>query len=249
MAKDGILRIAMWSGPRNISTAMMRSFGSRADTFVHDEPFYAAFLKMTGIDHPMKEEVIEAGETDPDRVVGQLLGPLPDGKTVYYQKHMTHHMVDGMDRDWIDGVANVFLIRDPERVLASYVKKREAVEADDIGFDRQEEIFDRVADRLGEAPPVIDSLDVLRDPEGTLRALCQRLDLAFDEAMLRWEPGLRPTDGVWAHHWYQSVAASRGFKPPPEVGPDPLPPHLQRIAEAVRPAYDKLHAHRLAAKS
>ncbi len=241
---DDALRIAMWSGPRNISTAMMRSFGSRADTVVCDEPFYAAYLSMTGIDHPMNRQVIETGETDPDRVVEALLAPLPEGKGVFYQKHMTHHMIPGIGRDWMDRVTNVFLIRRPERVLASYVKKREAVEASDIGFLQQAEIFDRVADRLGHAPPVVDSHDVLSDPRGTLEALCATLGIAFDEAMLSWEPGLRPTDGVWAHHWYQSVAASRGFGPPTET-PAPLPPHLMRIADAVRPAYEKLEAHRI----
>ncbi|ESR22673.1 hypothetical protein [Lutibaculum baratangense] len=245
--RDGALRIAMWSGPRNISTAMMRSFGSRADTVVSDEPFYAAYLAMTGIDHPMKNEVIAAGETDPRKVEEMLLAPLPAGRRVFYQKHMTHHMIEGIGRDWIDRVTNVFLIRDPNRVLASYVRKREAVDASDVGFLKQEEIFDRVADRLGEAPPVIDSHDVLADPEGTLTALCERLGLDFDRCMLAWEPGIRTTDGVWAHHWYQSVAASRGFSPPPAVEPAPLPPHLLHIAEAVRPAYDKLRAHRIAA--
>lgn len=237
-------RIAMWSGPRNISTAMMRSFGSRDDAVVWDEPFYAAYLAITGKEHPMREEVIAAGETNPDRVIDRLLGPLPDGKTVFYQKHMTHHMVAGIGRDWIDGVTNVFLIRRPERVLASYVKKREAVEAHDIGFLQQEEIFNRVADRLGEAPPVVDSHDILADPHRTLEALCRRLGIPFQEAMLSWEPGLRPTDGVWAHHWYQSVSVSRGFGPPPgEL--DPLPPHLMRIVETVRPAYEKLCEHRI----
>jgi Sulfotransferase domain len=239
-------RVAMWSGPRNISTAMMRSFGSRRDTIVCDEPFYAVYLSLTGIDHPMNEEVIAAGETDPAKVIAALLGPLPEGRTVFYQKHMTHHMIDAIPREWMDEVENVFLIREPERVLSSYVKKREAVEARDIGFEQQQDIFDRVADRLGHAPPVVDSADVLRDPRGTLSALCETLGIGFDEAMLKWEPGLRPTDGVWAVHWYQAVAASRGFEPPAD-GAEALPPHLMRIAEAVRPAYEKLAAHKVAA--
>lgn len=241
-------RIAMWSGPRNISTAMMRSFGNRSDTIVCDEPFYAAYLSITGIDHPMNEDVIAAGETNPARVAEALVAPLPAGKTVFYQKHMTHHMVEGVPRGWIDEVENVFLIRDPAHVLASYVQKREAVEARDIGFLQQEEIFDRVADRLGHAPLVVDSRDVRTDPRGTLSALCGRLGIGFEESMLSWEPGLRPTDGVWAAHWYQAVIASRGFEPPLDGRAD-LPPHLMRIAERVRPAYDKLRAHKVVAAS
>lgn len=238
------VRIAMWSGPRNISTAMMRSFGNRPDTHVVDEPFYAAYLAMTGIDHPMRAEVIAAGETDWRKVVEGLTGPLPDGRRVLYQKHMTHHMLPEIGTDWIDAMANAFLIRRPENVLASYVRKREAVTFEDIGFARQGELFDRVADRLGEAPPVVDAHDILWDPRGVLSLLCDRLGVAFSDAMLSWPRGFRTTDGVWGAHWYEAVAASTGFAPPgPEVAD--LPPHLLPIADRARPIYDSLARYRI----
>lgn len=244
MTADATVRIAMWSGPRNISTAMMRSFGNRPDTHVVDEPFYAAYLDQTGIDHPMRDEVIAAGESDWRKVVESLVAPLPSGASVFYQKHMTHHMLPAIGRDWITRMRNAFLIRRPANVLASYVRKREAVTLDDIGFRQQAELFDRVADAQGTAPPVIDAGDVLGNPRGMLRALCAALEIPFDEAMLSWPPGIRETDGVWGAHWYEAVAASTGFGPPSRDVGD-LPPHLMRIAEKARPIYERLSAARL----
>jgi len=244
MDEDDAVRIAMWSGPRNISTAMMRSFENRFDTVVVDEPFYAAYLSQTGIDHPMRDAVIAAGESDPDKVIASLLAPLPAGRSVFYQKHMTHHMLPAIGRDWMDRVTNAFLIRRPENVLGSYVRKREAVTLRDIGFVEQGELFDRVADRLGAAPPVIDARDVLENPEETLSALCAAAGIAFDPAMLAWPAGPRDTDGVWAAHWYEAVNASTGFAPPgADVGD--LPEDLKRIADAARPIYERLSAFRL----
>ena len=240
-------RIAMWSGPRNISTAMMRSFGARADAIVVDEPFYAAYLDRTGLEHPMRAEIIADGETDADKVAAWLSGPLPEGKSVFYQKHMTHHMIPSMPRGWIDKVENAFLIREPERVLASYVVKRESVELADIGFVAQAEIFGQVADRLGKAPPVIAASDVRANPRSMLAQLCERLGIAFDDAMLSWKPGIHESDGIWASHWYHQVEQSTGFAPPAateEPLPD-LPADLQRIADAARPYYERLAAHRI----
>lgn len=239
-------RIAMWSGPRNISTAMMRSFGNRPDTAVWDEPYYAAYLDRTGLDHPMRAEILAAHETDPDRVAAAVLGAVPDGRTVFYQKHMTHHMLPDFDLSWLGAVTSAFLIRDPAPVLASYVKKREAVTLADIGIVQQAEIFDRVADRLGAAPPVVEGADVLADPEGMLSRLCARLGIAFDAAMLSWPAGRRASDGVWAPHWYHAVEASTGFGPPkPEATLADLPAPLARIAEAADPWYRRLAAHRI----
>ena len=181
-----VRRIAMWSGPRNLSTAMMRSFSSRADSFVSDEPFYAAYLKATALDHPMREEVMASQPQDADEVVRQIMGPVPGGKSVWYQKHMSHHMVGGFPLDWMDGVTNVFLLRSPERVLASYAQKRESVNLADIGFEGQAMLFDRVAQRTGTAPVVVDSDDIRRNPEGTLSALCAAVGLGWDPAMLNW---------------------------------------------------------------
>jgi Sulfotransferase domain len=243
------IRVAMWSGPRNISTAMMRSFENRPDTSVIDEPFYAAFLKATGIDHPMREESMASQPTDPRAVVKQILGPVPGGRPIWYQKHMTHHMVDGFPQDWTSGMRNAFLIRAPEDVLVSYVQKREAVTLDDIGFVSQAALFDREAQRLGRAPPVMHGEDVLADPRGTLGALCAALDIAFDEAMLAWPAGRRASDGVWSEVWYASVERSTGFGPPrAPASRAQLPVRLQHIADAARPHYEKLLAFRLRAR-
>ena len=241
------VRIAMWSGPRNISTAMMRSFENRPDTAVSDEPFYAAFLRATGIDHPMREESMASQPTDPRAVVEQILGPVPGGRPVWYQKHMTHHMVEGFPRDWIAAMRNAFLIRAPEDVLLSYTQKRGNVTLDDIGFVSQRELFERESDRLGCAPPVVHADDVLADPRGTLGALCAALGIAFSEAMLSWPAGKRATDGVWAPVWYASVERSTGFAAPrPPATRDRLPAHLQRIADAARPHYERMLKFRLA---
>jgi sulfotransferase family protein len=238
----------MWSGPRNLSTAMMRSFGSRSDTFVSDEPFYGCFLQTSGADHPMRDEAIASMDCDWRRVMQSLRGDPPDASPVWYQKHMWHHMVGpvGYD-DFAGGFTHAFLIRAPELMIASYLRKREAARFEDFGLDRQAEFFAREADRLGEAPPVVDANDVLADPEGTLNALCARLGIPFDPAMLRWPPGRRPTDGPWAPHWYQAVEASTGFGPPERM-PDDLPDDARRLAERCRPYYERLAAHRMVDK-
>jgi hypothetical protein len=238
----------MWSGPRNISTAMMRSFGSRGDTFVSDEPFYGAFLKQSGADHPMREEIVAAMDCDWRSVLGTLSGPAPDGSPIWYQKHMWHHMVGPIGYADFTGFTHAFLIRDPARMIASYLQKREVASFEDFGMERQAEFFDREADRIGRAPPVVDAADVLRDPEGTLRLLCERLGIAFDPAMLRWEAGRRATDGIWASHWYNAVEKSTGFEaPPPGRDEAELPAEARRLAERCAPFYERLHAHRLVA--
>ena len=241
-----ILRIAMWSGPRNISTAMMRSFGARADCAVTDEPFYAAYLIASGLIHPMRDEVIASQPADWATVAAQMVGAPPEGKRVWYQKHMTHHMLPGFGRAWTDHVVNAFLIRQPSAVLASYALKRDDFTLEEIGLPAQAELFDRAADRLGRAPPVVEAQDLLADPEGMLSALCAALGLAFDPAMLTWAPGRRATDGVWAPVWYQSVERSTSFHSPRrEVAFDELPDALKPIADSAAPIYDRLAAHRL----
>ena len=185
------VRIAMWSGPRNISTAMMRAFENRPDTAVVDEPFYAAWLEKSGADHPMREAVLAAQPTDPAEVIAALTGPVPGGRAVFYQKHMTHHADADLDLAWMAQCRNAFLIRAPEEVVASYVVRRGEARLEDIGFERQAELFEREADRLGAAPPVIDARDVLADPRGTLGALCAALGIPFLEAMLSWPAGRR----------------------------------------------------------
>jgi hypothetical protein len=239
------VRIAMWSGPRNISTAMMRSFENRPDTAVVDEPFYAAYLAQSGIDHPMREETLAAYPTDTRAIVRSLLDPIPDGRPIFYQKHMTHHMLDGFDRSWIAECRNAFLIRAPERVLASYTEKRPDVALADIGFVQQSELFDQEADRLGHAPPVIESEDVLANPRAALTALCAALDIPFTENMLAWPAGRRASDGVWGKVWYEAVERSKGFAPQNSRPPKPLADEYRAMADAARPHYERLFAHKL----
>lgn len=238
------LRIAMWSGPRNISTAMMRSFSARADCAVSDEPFYGCFLKHSGADHPMREEVIASMDCDWHSVAATLAGPVPGGAPIWYQKHMPHHMVGPVAPDDLRGVVHAFLIRDPARMAASYAAKRETVTPEDLGVAAQRAFFDRVADRIGHAPPVIDSADVLRDPAETLSALCAALGIDWDAAMLSWPPGRHADDGVWAAHWYGRVEASRGFGGP-QGNPQPLTAALAAVADACRSDYLAMATHRL----
>jgi len=236
----------MWSGPRNLSTAMMRSFGSRSDTFVSDEPFYGAFLKDSGVDHPMRDEVIGAMNCDWPSLVRSLGGPAPDGSSVWYQKHMWHHMVGPIGYQDFTGFSHAFLIREPERMIASYLRKRESAAFEDFGLERQAEFFERETDRLGHAPPVVDAGDILANPEAVLSELCEALGIHWDKAMLAWEPGPRSTDGPWAPHWYATVEASSGFGPP-ETDPVELLDDARRLADRCRPYYDRLASHRLSA--
>jgi hypothetical protein len=240
---DACARIAMWSGPRNISTAMMRAFENRPDTAVIDEPFYAAYLKATGIDHPLRKETLAVHETDWRKVVATLTGPAPGGRAFFYQKHMTHHMLPEFDLCWMDQCRNAFLIRAPEAVLASYTAKRAEFLAADVGFARQREIFERECERLGKPPSVVDADDVLRDPRATLNALCNALGIAFSERMLHWPTGPRPTDGAWAPAWYDSVERSTGFARPRAY--PPLDDNLKGLADSLRPYYEHLAQYNL----
>jgi hypothetical protein len=233
------VRIAMWSGPRNISTAMMRAFENRPDTAVIDEPFYAAYLAATGLDHPMRNEVLAGQPTDWRVVARNLLGPVPADRPIFYHKHMTHHMCPAFGREWIAQCRNVFLIRAPADVLRSYRVRRNTVTLEDIGFRQQAELFDMVCDQLGHAPPVIDAADVLAAPEATLKALCSALQIPFLPQMLRWPAGPRGTDGVWAPAWYQAVQKSTGFARPVQQSPA-LDNQLKDIADAALPYYARM---------
>lgn len=235
------MNIAMWSGPRNLSTAMMYAFAARGDCAVWDEPFYAAYLAQGGGPHPMQAEILHAHETDPARVAAACAAPPAGGEPLFYQKHMTLHMLDGFDRGFMRACTNVFLIRHPARVVASYAKKREGPTLADIGFVQQADLFDEVAGWLGHAPLVIDSADVREDPEGTLTRLCAALGIPFTPAMLRWSPGPKPFDGIWAPHWYGAVHRSSGFEDPEGPLPDLAPGYTRLIQDAL-PHYERLKA-------
>ena len=238
------LRIAMWSGPRNVSTACMRSFGSRSDTVVCDEPLYAHYLATTGLEHPVAEEIVARHEADWRKVAAWLTGPLPAGKTVFYQKHMAHHLLPQIERDWLAGLVNCFLIRDPSRMLASLLEKLSAPRLEDTGLPQQVQLFGQERERTGEVPVVIDSKDLLLDPRGMLALLCERLGLDFQAGMLSWEPGQRETDGCWAPYWYGHALQSTGFAPYREKDVR-VPSEFDGLRRECEDLYRLLHGHRL----
>jgi len=235
------MKIAMWSGPRNLSTAMMYAFAQRPDCAVWDEPFYAAYLAKTGLKHPMRDRIIAAGQADPDKVIAGCTGSNPAGKPHFYQKHMTQHMLPDIPRGWLADVTNVFLIRHPARVVASYAAKREHPTPDDIGFRQQWDLFQH-CQSLGQTPVVIDSADIRADPAAALSWLCSALGLSWDPAMLHWPAGGNPADGVWASHWYSAVHRSTGF-----AGPEPGLPQISSeykgLVNAALPYYRQLAEH------
>jgi hypothetical protein len=215
-----IIRIAMWSGPRNLSTTMMRSFGARPEAACVDEPFYAAWLVAAGEVHPMQAEILASQPSDPAVVAGAMLGPLPPGKTLHYQKQMTHHMPESFPLDWVGEVRNAFLVRHPGRVISSYMKKMDTLSLEAIGVPQQERLYREITDRTGAPPPVVDSDRILENPPEMLARLCDALGIDWDPAMLGWPPGPKPEDGAWAPHWYDAVWKSSGFGSPP--GPRPV---------------------------
>ncbi|MGH8052073.1 MAG: hypothetical protein ACREPB_15535 [Arenimonas sp.] len=237
------LRIAMWSGPRNISTAMMRAWENRGDCAVSDEPLYAAFLSDTQLDHPGRDEVIAAGEPDYRKVVSSLLGEAPGSEAIWYQKHMTHHLLPDYDRSWIPKLSNILLIRDPAEVVASYIKSRATVTPEDIGIPQQRKLYDEIIVATGITPPIIDAGDFLRSPEKYLCAICQHLNIEFTDRMLHWPPGHRESDGVWAPYWYAAVEASTGFESW-RARVTTLSGEAEKVAKCCRPDFDYLYERR-----
>jgi len=237
-------RIAMWSGPRNISTAMMRAWGNRPDTFVCDEPLYAHYLSVTRKPHPGIDEVIAAGETDWRKVTDWLTGDVPEGRSIFFQKHMAHHLLPGMDFDWIGQLQNVLLIREPQEMLTSLIKTTPEAQLEDTGLPQQWQLFEWLQSRNDETPLVIDARDVLADPQSMLNKLCGNLGVAFTDAMLTWPAGPRSTDGVWAKHWYHEVEKSTGFRPYEPKNED-VPAHWRELLNVCESIYKRLYANRL----
>ena len=235
----------MWSGPRNISTAMMRSFGARPDCAVSDEPFYGAFLCESGEEHPLGGETKASMDCDWQSVLAAQSGEAPGGAPIWYQKHMPHHMVGPVSIADMPRHRHAFLIRAPERVVASYAKKNELRRAELLGFAQMRRYFESEAERTGTPPPVVDSDAILRDPPGVLAKLCAALGIGWDEAMLSWTTGPHPEDGAWGAHWYDRVNASTGFGPPPAGLPE-LQSDFAEVARACRADYEALAAHALA---
>lgn len=240
------VRIAVWSGPRCRSTALLRSWESRRDTAVTDEPLYGVYLAATGLDHPGRDAVLASQPTDWREVAAVLAGPAPEGAAVWVQKHMAHHLLPDVGRAWLDGplFRHAFLVRDPAALVVSLDRVWPGPTLEDTGLPQQAELFRRVRQR-GAAPPVVDADALLREPERVLRALCDRLGVPFDRAMLSWAPGPRASDGVWAEHWYGSVYASTGFGAPPEPADVEIPDRLRPLVEAAQPYYSLLSAHAL----
>lgn len=244
MSEKSVNYIAMWSGPRNISTAMMRSWENRSDTMVIDEPFYAHYLDQTGIDHPAADEIIETYETDWEKVATHLTTPPTDGSTIFFQKHMTLHMLEHMGLDWLKQVKSCFLIRTPQEVLTSYIKVRPDITLEDLGFPQQERIFEHVTEVLGQPPIVIDSKDVLLNPRMILSSVCERLGLPFTEEMLSWPAGSRDSDGLWSKHWYASVESSTEFAPYVPKN-RPVPDRYLDILAKCEASYTKLAKYKI----
>ncbi len=241
---DGI-RVAMWSGPRNISTAMMRSFSSRGDCAVTDEPFYGAFLKQSGEPQPMAAETMADMDCDWQSVADAMSGDIPAGKTVWYQKHMPHHMIGPIDIMDFPQHRHAFLIRDPDLVVASYEAKNDLRAADLLGFTKLVDYHKRISDQLGHAAPVFDSNEILADPQGQLSRLCAAIDIEWDEAMLSWPKGSHPADGIWGAHWYGAVNSSTGFGAPTPF--KTLSDAGRKIADECRVDYEYLASFRWAA--
>ena len=243
MALSECLKLSVWSGPRNVSTALMYSFRQRSDTKVVDEPLYGHYLKTTGADHPGVAEVMGTMEGDGERVVGEvLLGPCE--RPVHFFKNMAHHLV-GLDRGFLRRITNVLLIRDPEEMLPSLAQVLPEPSLRDTGLDRQVEILDVMLEGDRE-PVVLDAMELLLDPAGVLAEACGRLGIPFEEAMLEWPPGPKPEDGVWARHWYGGVHASTGFASyKPKT--DPFPERLEPLLRECAPLYGRLRPYAITA--
>ena len=235
-----VKRIAMWSGPRNLSTALMRSFASRADCSAIDEPFYAAYLKATGINHPMRQLILKTYSSDPKDVIKNCLKSEVN-TALQFQKHMTHHMLKSFDRSFVNSISNAFLIRAPEKVIKSFGKKIISFDLEDLGYVQQEEIFTMICEKTGTIPPVIDADDLCANPKVVLIKLCNKLGIDFSEKMLSWKPGPHSYDGIWGSYWYQSVNESSEFILP-KVKLERLSSFQNNLIDRATPYFVRLNA-------
>tara|TARA_B100001057_G_scaffold490439_1_gene578716 strand:+ start:4307 stop:5020 length:714 start_codon:yes stop_codon:yes gene_type:complete len=206
-----MIRIACWSGPRNISTALMRSWSSRKDTYVTDEPFYGYYLKKTLKSHPMREEIIDYYLSKYDQIINHLLDDIPNKKTIWYQKHMAHHLIDLSNIDWIKKCENCILIRHPKEVISSYTIKNKLESVNELGYPQQLKII-KFLKKSGKKFVVIDSKDLLKNPHKILSDWCKSVNTNFDISMLKWEKGNHQNDGIWWKHWYDNVINTTGFQ-------------------------------------
>lgn len=235
--------LSMWSGPRNISTALMRSFSNRSDCQAVDEPFYAYYLSKTGLKHPMRDDILANQPNWWETALEELNGPAHDGTSFKYIKHMTQHMLPEIDLDQFLDHQHCFLIRAPRLVLASFSQKMENFTAESTGFRQQLDLYTYFKSK-GQPALVIEGEDILKSPEGMLKKLCGACNISFEPAMLSWPTGTRPEDGVWAAHWYQAVEASTGFAAYTEKNPQ-LPPALEALAIELEPYYLEMKKHKL----
>lgn len=226
---------------------MMRSWGNRPDAIVCDEPLYAHYLTVTGLPHPGAQETIADHEADWKKVVDWLTGPLPERKSVFYQKHMAHHLLPNIELDWLDALTNCFLIREPREMLTSLLEFLPELRVEDTGLPQQSRIFELIRERTSGMPPVLDSKDVLENPRGLLASLCDAVGLEFCDEMLQWPAGFRDTDGVWAKHWYAKVEHTTGFAPY-RAKPDPVPASLSGVLKECDELYQQLYQHRITAR-
>jgi hypothetical protein len=223
---------------------MMRSWGNRPDTFVCDEPLYAHYLLKTGVPHPGADEVMRSQDTDWRAVARVLTESTPPGRTIFYQKHMAHHLLPDIERDWLDRLSHVFLIREPREVVASFAKVAGTITLEGTGLPQQMDLFQWVRERTGSVPAVLDARDVLEDPPRMLRRLCDAVGVDFDDAMLSWPAGPRETDGVWAKYWYDALFKTTSFQPyAPKA--TPVPRHLEPILDQATAIYQRLYEYRL----
>ncbi len=243
MNSQNQIRIAMWSGPRNISTAMMRSFENRDDTDVIDEPFYAYYLSKTGLNHPGRKEVLESQSTDWENVVNLITGGTPEGKMIYYQKHMVHHIIEDNDIGWVKFFNNFFLLRHPKEVIISYAKQNIIAGINDLGYLHQIKLFNKIKNITGKYPVVFNAKDILSEPEKYLRKMCKYLKINFSNKMLCWPKGPRKTDGVWSPYWYKNVINSTSFKPY-KISNESVPEEYKSLLEECLPHYNYLNSYK-----